>query len=110
MIFLISVISGVTLRLVYQSIACLRQMIKHSMLIIGIEDLIFWIGAGLYVFVQIYHTSNGSVRWYFVLGIVSGALFGDRMVRGTGKDGKKNLRSGSEKNLGSSCQILKKKL
>ena len=28
---------------------------------------------GMYLFVQIYHTSSGSVRWYYILGVVVGA-------------------------------------
>ena len=27
----------------------------------------------MYLFVQIYHTSSGSVRWYYILGVVVGA-------------------------------------
>lgn len=48
---------------------------------IEIEDLIFWIGTAIYLFVQIYHTSNGSIRWYFALGVVSGVLFATIFLR-----------------------------
>lgn len=92
LIFFISLVSGVILRLVYQSIACIRHLIKHSMLIIGLEDMIFWIGAAFYVFVQIYHTSDGSIRWYFILGLVSGAVICAFVLRWFGEKGKKNLR------------------
>ena len=27
----------------------------------------------MYLFVQIYHTSSGRVRWYYILGVVVGA-------------------------------------
>ena len=39
----------------------------------GIEDLFYWIFVEMYLFVQIYHTSSGSVRWYYILGVVVGA-------------------------------------
>ena len=39
---------------------------------IEIEDFLYWIATAIYLFVQIYHTSNGSIRWYFVLGVVLG--------------------------------------
>ena len=73
-IFLVSVVTGIMLRLVYRSISIFRQLIEHSLFIIGIEDIIFWLGAALYVFVQIYHTSDGSIRWYFILGVALGVI------------------------------------
>lgn len=80
-IFLVSVVTGIMLRLVYRSISIFRQLVEHSLFIIGIEDIIFWLGAALYVFVQIYHTSDGSIRWYFILGLVFGTLFCEVVLR-----------------------------
>ena len=69
MVFLAAVVSGAIVRLVYQCIRCFR------LAAIGAEDLIFWLGSAVYLFVQIYHTSDGSIRWYFVLGVVLGVAF-----------------------------------
>lgn len=91
-IFLVSVVTGIMLRLIYQSINCLRQLISHSRLAMGVEDMIFWLCAALYVFVQIYHTSDGSIRWYFVLGLVFGAAFCTMILIKIEKMNKKNLR------------------
>ena len=74
MVFVMAVISGAIVRLAYRCIACFRNIIRHNLAAIGIEDLIFWIGSAIYIFVQIYHTSDGSIRWYFVLGVVLGAV------------------------------------
>ena len=75
MVFLAAVLSGGIIRLVYRCISCFRQIVRHNLTVIGIEDLIFWMGTAVYVFVQIYHTSDGSVRWHFILGVGVGALF-----------------------------------
>lgn len=75
MIFLLAFITGMIVRLVYRGLHCLRSIIKHSLLAVEVEDIIFWTGTAVYLFVQIYHTSDGSIRWYFVLGIVLGAVF-----------------------------------
>ena len=69
------------LRLAYQSMNVFRQLVEHSLFFIGIEDIFFWLGAALYVFVQIYHTSDGSIRWYFILGLVFGTAFCEAMLR-----------------------------
>lgn len=73
--FLLAVIAGGVARLLYQSLVCFRELVRHSYLAMGIEDILYWMGAAVYFFVQIYHTSNGVIRWYFILGVVLGAIF-----------------------------------
>lgn len=73
-IFLLAVVSGGIVRLFYRFLHCLRQVVHHNLLAIEIEDFLFWIGSALYLFVQIYYTTSGSVRWYFALGVVFGAI------------------------------------
>lgn len=75
MIFFLAVISGMIVRFVYRCISCFREIIKHSLWVMGVEDLIYWTGTAVFLFVQIYHTSDGGVRWYFALGVVAGAVF-----------------------------------
>lgn len=74
MVFLSAVLSGAIVRLAYRCISCFRQIVRHKHIVIEAEDLIFWLGSAVYLFVQIYHTSDGSIRWYFILGIVSGVI------------------------------------
>ena len=73
--FLLAVIAGGVARLLYQSLVCFRELVRHSYLAMGIEDILYWMGAAVYFFVQIYHTSDGVIRWYFILGVVLGAVF-----------------------------------
>ena len=75
LIFLTAFSSGLFLRGTYRCLECFRDIVKHSFLAVGIEDLFYWIFVEMYLFVQIYHTSSGSVRWYYILGVVVGALF-----------------------------------
>ena len=70
--FLTAVLSGGIVRFWYQCLVCFRQIVKHKWLAIEIEDLLFWVITAIYLFVQIYYTSSGSIRWYFALGIVLG--------------------------------------
>ena len=89
LIFLVAGITGILLRLAYQGIICFRQIVKHSLLAMGGEDIIFWIGSAVYVFVQIYYTSDGGIRWYFILGLVFGAIFSSVVLRKLKKGRKK---------------------
>lgn len=73
-VFLQAVLAGNLVYLVYSVIRVLRRIIKHNLFFISLEDLIFWIGTGIYLFVKIYQTSNGSIRWYFVIGVLTGGI------------------------------------
>ena len=73
-IFLSAILSGAIVRLVYRCISCLRNVIHHTHWIVELEDLAYWVGTAIFLFVQIYYTSSGSVRWYFVLGVGIGGI------------------------------------
>ncbi len=73
-IFLQAIITGNLLYLVYSAIRIVRRIIIHNIFFVSVEDLIFWIGAGLYIFGEIEKTSDGIIRWYFVVGVVLGTL------------------------------------
>ena len=60
LIFLTAFSSGLFLRGTYRCLECFRDIVKHSFLAVGIEDLFYWIFVEMYLFVQIYHTSSGS--------------------------------------------------
>lgn len=89
MAFVQAVISGMIVYWGYFCIRKLRRVIPHNLMAISIEDGVFWLVTSIYLFVQIYHTSNGSVRWYFVLGVVVGDLLLWRIQRVFEKSAKK---------------------
>lgn len=68
-IFLLAILAGGIVRLAYCCISCVRNLVHHVHWVIELEDLIYWVGTAIFLFVQIYYTSSGSVRWYFILGV-----------------------------------------
>ncbi len=72
MAFAQAVLSGMIVFTSYMCIRKFRRVIKHNLTAIAIEDMAFWLGTAVYLFVQIYHTSDGSIRWFFILGVVLG--------------------------------------
>ena len=77
-VFLLAILAGAIVRLAYRCISCLRNVVHHAHWVIELEDLVYWVGSAIFLFVQIYYTSSGSVRWYFILGVgigVSGMSF-----------------------------------
>ena len=55
-IFLLAVVSGGIVRLSYRFLHCVRQIVRHNLLAIEIEDFLFWIFSALFLFVKISHT------------------------------------------------------
>ena len=84
-IFLLAVLTGAIVRLAYRCISCLREVVHHAHWVIELEDLIYWIGTAIFLFVQIYYTSSGSVRWYFILGVGIGGIIMSVFLAITGK-------------------------
>ena len=84
-VFLVAVVSGAIVRLAYQCIRCFRRIVEHDLAAVSLEDMIFWLGSAVYMFVQIYHTSDGSIRWYFILGVALGAVLMSVFLRSAEK-------------------------
>lgn len=87
----VAFLTGIILRLGYACFQCLRCIYCHPGWLIHAEDFLFWIGAALYVFVQIYYTNHGVIRFDFALGVVVGSLVSEKILRFFRKRRKKNL-------------------
>ncbi len=70
----------------------LREVVHHAHWVIELEDLIYWIGTAIFLFVQIYYTSSGIVRWYFILGVGIGGIIMSVFLAITGKICRKIVR------------------
>ena len=53
----------------------LKHLFSHKKWMVHMEDILYWGSVSIYLFVQIYHTNNGKIRWFNTLGIVLGAFF-----------------------------------
>lgn len=80
-IFLYAGLSGMAVLFAYDILICIRKLIPHSFVAVGVEDLLFWVGASGYIFSRMYETTFGSIRWFFLLGLISGAGLGYLFVR-----------------------------
>lgn len=85
LIFLYAGLSGMTVLFAYYVLICFRRIVKHSAAVTGLEDILFWLAASGYIFKQMYDTTYGSIRWFFMLGLMSGAASGFGIIRLAGK-------------------------
>lgn len=73
-IFFYAGLSGIVILLSYQILRVFRRLLKHNLIMINLEDFLYWIAVSAYLFRQMYRTTYGSIRWFFVLGVVSGII------------------------------------
>lgn len=81
-IFVYAGLTGIVTFSCYQILKLFRRLIRHSVTAVNIEDFLYWSGISAYIFRQMYCTTYGSIRWFFVLGVVCGnflAYFGKKI-------------------------------
>ena len=67
--FLISILWGAIILLVYDILRILRRLIPHNSLFLALEDILFWVLASLFIFAMIYKMNNGTIRGFSVMGM-----------------------------------------
>lgn len=80
-VFLQAVLTGNLIFLVYNAIRVLRRILKHNLFWVSFEDLVFWIWTGFFLFAKVYKTSSGSIRWYFVVGVLVGGFLTHLLIQ-----------------------------
>lgn len=98
-IFFSAVFSGIFLFSVYFAVEMIRNLRSHPLWLINLEDVAYWSVAFGYLFVQIYHTNDGIIRGYYVLGLVLGAVISWKSFRILGEKWKKFVHSRKKKRL-----------
>lgn len=78
--FLHSFLMGIVITFVYDGFIILRRLIRHSDLLISLEDMIFWIACAIGVFYMLYEENKGILRWFAVLGASLGMILYKKTV------------------------------
>lgn len=77
-----ALLTGVFITFVYDGLIILRKVIPHKAFIESLEDLFFWIFCAVYVFLWLYRESNGTLRWFAVVGALAGMIIYKKTVSG----------------------------
>ena len=72
MLFGSAVLLGAALMLLYDVIRICRRILPRGIILVSIEDVIYWIVFGIAVFILIYRENDGAVRGFIVGGIAVG--------------------------------------
>lgn len=69
-----SFLMGIAITFAYDGFLILRRLVSHSLFLISLEDMIFWIACAIGVFYMLYEENNGILRWFAVFGAAVGML------------------------------------
>ena len=69
---LYALLLGILIVFVYDLLRIFRRVISHNLFWISVEDIVFWGFCASESFLLMYHVSNGTVRWFAVLGALVG--------------------------------------
>ena len=72
MLFGNAVFLGAALMLLYDVIRICRRILPRGIILVSIEDVIYWIVFGVAVFILLYRENDGAVRGFIVGGIAAG--------------------------------------
>jgi spore cortex biosynthesis protein YabQ len=72
--FLYSMLYGAAFFCAYDILRCIRRIFSHTVFWIAAEDLLFWMAEGILLFLMIFDKNSGSLRGFFFLGVILGAV------------------------------------
>lgn len=73
-LFGICLLLGMILAAIYDLFRISRLLIRHSNLVVDLEDLIYWIITAFLVFQTLFRYNQGALRGYAFLGMVLGVI------------------------------------
>lgn len=73
---------GIFITFIYDILRILRRVIPHGKFAVSLEDIIFWIYCAAKVFLLMHNESNGTLRWFAVLGALTGMLLYKKIFSG----------------------------
>lgn len=72
-LFLLFALDGVIIGILFDFFRILRRSFSTGNILTAIEDIIFWISAGIILLYSIFVYNNGAIRGYMFLGVFCGA-------------------------------------
>lgn len=74
--------SGIFITFVYDILRIWRRVAPHGGVLVSLEDLAFWVFCAIHIFRLMHRESNGSLRWFAVMGALAGMLLYKKTVSG----------------------------
>ncbi|MHB8063133.1 MAG: spore cortex biosynthesis protein YabQ [Ruminiclostridium sp.] len=73
-IFLYAILGGIIVAFLYDVLRIKRRAIRTSVIIVSLEDILYWVVAAVFLFVTVYKSNSGEMRGYIFIGNVIGVI------------------------------------
>ena len=73
-VLLAAFLTGALLLFIYDVLRIVRKIVPHKMWLVGVEDLLLWIGSALALFAMLYRENSGYIRGFVIGGVLVGML------------------------------------
>ncbi|WP_242855792.1 spore cortex biosynthesis protein YabQ [Ruminiclostridium josui] len=73
-IFFYAVLAGGVLAFLYDILRIKRRAIKTNVIILSVEDIIFWLLSAIIVFLTVYNSNDGQMRGFIFIGNILGVI------------------------------------
>lgn len=77
---LYATLMGVYITFFYDILRIFRRVVPHANFMVSLEDIGFWIYCSIKVFMLMYYESDGTLRWFAVLGALLGMTVYRKLV------------------------------
>lgn len=74
LIFIVFTFTGILLGIIFDFFRVFRRTFNTIDFITYLEDILYWILAGIIVLYNIWFFNNGEIRFFMIIGIVMGAI------------------------------------
>lgn len=72
--FLVSIAWGVILFVLYDCLRIFRKVVDHGVVMLSLEDIVYWTISAVLIFRMMYRFNNGVIRGFSMLGILLGMV------------------------------------
>lgn len=79
-VFMYAIIGGAIVAFFYDFLRIKRRAIKTNVIIVGLEDILYWLVASVFLFITVYKSNSGEMRGYIFIGNVIGVLLYESLL------------------------------
>jgi spore cortex biosynthesis protein YabQ len=75
-----AIIGGAIAAFFYDFLRIKRRTIKTNVVILGLEDILYWFAAAIFLFLMVYKSNSGEMRGYIFIGNIIGVLLYESLI------------------------------
>lgn len=79
-IFLYAILAGAVAAFFYDILRIKRRAIKTGVIIISLEDIIYWLAAAIFLFLTVYSSNSGEMRGFIFIGNIIGVMLYEALL------------------------------